>query len=213
MGFLRWYLQKTAFAYWPAHIRKEYLAELVIICLVRIPTYNRSRRSHEDRDASFPTYLKPYLQGVRWEISAREAPLQVGRDSRRMRANAQRFIRDEEQKGVDPSWDAMAGAVGKAHGRKMSAARVKRITNPPMVVSGDAPKADHSEELWNIESLLVPSPGDIVVYEATKQETILQVNPRWFRNAFRLRNLRLLSIAWRALRQIVSFTKTGQNCV
>lgn len=76
---------------------------------------------------------------------------------------------------MDPSWDAVAEAVGKAHGRKMSAARVKWITNPPMVVSGDAPQADHSEELWNVESLLVPSPEDIVVDESNKQETILQV--------------------------------------
>ena len=147
MGFIRWYAQKTSFAYWPAQVREEYVAELVIICLVRIPTYNRKRLGHEDRVASFPTYLKPYLQGVRWEISAREAPLQVGRDTRRMRANAQRYIRDQEQLGVEANWEDVAAAVGKAHGRKMSVARVKRITNPPAVVSGDVSVGDSDESL------------------------------------------------------------------
>lgn len=172
MGFLRWYVQKTAFGYWPPHIREEYLAEIVIICLVRIPLYNRRRLGHEDRVATFPTYLKPYLQGVRWEISAREAPLRVGRDTRRMRANAQRFIRDQEQRGIDPSWDEVAVAVGKAHGRKMSGNRVKRLTNPPTVVSGDLTVGDSEESLWNSEALLVPSPEEIVVDAAEKLEAI-----------------------------------------
>ena len=172
MGFLRWYVQKTAFGYWPPHIREEYLAEIVIICLVRIPLYNRRRLGHEDRVASFPTFLKPYLQGVRWEISAREAPLQVGRDTRRMRANAQRYIRDQEQLGVEANWEDVAAAVGKAHGRKMSVARVKRITNPPAVVSGDVSVGDSDESLWNSEALLVPSPEEIVVDAAVKEEAI-----------------------------------------
>ncbi len=175
MGFIRWYAQKTAFHYWPAHVKEEYVAELVIICLVRIPLYNRKRLGHEDRVASFPTYLKPYLQGVRWEISAREAPLRVGRDTRRMRANAQRFIREQEQLGIDPTWDAVAVAVGKAHGRKMSGNRVKRITNPPAVVSGDVPIGDSDESLWNSEALLVPSPEQIVVDAAAKEEAISDV--------------------------------------
>lgn len=175
MGFLRWYVQKTAFGYWPPHIREEYLAEIVIICLVRIPLYNRRRLGHEDRVATFPTFLKPYLQGVRWEISAREAPLQVGRDTRRMRANAQRYIRDQEQLGVEANWEDVAAAVGKAHGRKMSVARVKRITNPAQVLSGDVQVGDSEKSLWDCESLLDPSPEDIVVEAAVKAEKISDV--------------------------------------
>ena len=69
------------------------------------------------------------MQGVRWGISARAAPLQVGRDTRRMRANAQRYSRDQEQLVIDTSWEDVALAAAKAHGREMSVARAKRITN------------------------------------------------------------------------------------
>jgi len=80
-----------------------------------------------------------------------------------MRANAHRFIRDEEQAGRDASWEDVAEAVGKAHGRKLSAKRIERLTNTPTVVSGDALVGDGEQTLWDIETPLTESPEDILV--------------------------------------------------
>lgn len=163
LPFLRWYVEKTAFPYWPAHVREEYLAELVIVALSRVPTYNRLRLGHGGKVAKFVTFLKPYLQGVRWDISAREAPIRVGRETRRMRADAQRFIREESQAGKEPSWEEIAEAVSRAHGKQVSADRIRRIVNPPSVVSGDETVGDNQDARWDVETVPAESAEDAFI--------------------------------------------------
>jgi len=148
LPFLRYYAARTAFPYWPDPVREEYLQELVIVALGKVPSYNRLRIGESGKFAKFVTFLKPYLQGVRWDISAREAPIRVGRETRRMRADAQRFIWERQRAGGEPTWAEVAEAVSRAHGKKVSAERVERIVNPPSVTSGDAVVTEDGDELW-----------------------------------------------------------------
>lgn len=160
LPFLRYYAAQHAFPYWPEHVRDEYLAELVIVAMQRVPLYNRLRLGEAGRTAKFVTFLKPYLQGVRWDISAREAPLRVGRENRRMRADAQRFMREREQVGEEASWEEVADAVSAAHGKPVSVERIRRIVEQPMVVSGDARLDDDGQSLWDVESPVSTSAED-----------------------------------------------------
>lgn len=150
LPFLRYYAARTAFPYWPDHVREEYVQELVIVALGKVASYNRLRIGESGKFAKFVTYLKPYLQGVRWDISAREAPMRVGRETRRMRADAQRFIWERERAGAEATWEEVAEAVSRAHGKKVSAERVERIVNPPTVTSGDAVVTEDGDELWSV---------------------------------------------------------------
>lgn len=104
--------------------------------------------------------VKPYLQGVRWDISAREALLRVGRENRRMRADAQRFMREREPAGEEVSWEEVADAVSAAHGKPVSVERIRRIVEQPMVVSGDARLDDDGLSLWEVESPVSTSAED-----------------------------------------------------
>jgi hypothetical protein len=164
LPFLRYYAAQTAFPYWSDQIREEYVQELVIVAMGKVPTYNRLRiGGSSGKVAKFVTYLKPYLQGVRWDISAREAPIPVGRETRRMRADAQRFIRDRQAEGDDPTWDEVAEAVSRAHGKTVSPTRIERIVNGIQVVSGDAITGEDGEELWAVEAPAAASFADEVV--------------------------------------------------
>jgi DNA-directed RNA polymerase specialized sigma subunit len=175
LPFLRYYAAQTAFPYWPDHVREEYVAELVIVAMQRVPTYNRLRLGESGKVAKFVTYLKPYLQGVRWDISAREAPLRVGRENRRMRADAQRFIREREQIGGDVSWEEIAEAVSVAHGKPVSVDRIRRIVEQPTVVSGDAHVDEDGHTLWEVETPAGRSPEDVVVEGASLDELTREV--------------------------------------
>jgi hypothetical protein len=164
LPFLRYYAAQTAFPYWSEQVREEYLHELVIVAIGKVPTYNRLRiGGSSGKVAKFVTYLKPYLQGVRWDISAREAPIPVGRETRRMRADAQRFIREREASSLEWTWDDVADAVSRAHGKTVSPTRIERIVNGIQVVSGDAVAGEDGEELWSVEAPAAPSVEDQVV--------------------------------------------------
>ncbi len=171
LPFLRYYAARTSFPYWPDQVREEYLQELVIVALGKVSSYNRLRIGESGKVAKFVTYLKPYLQGVRWDISAREAPIRVGRETRRMRADAQRFIWERQQVGVEPSWAEVADAVSRAHGKKVSAERVERIVNPPSVTSGDAVVTEDGDEMWSVVGITEDS-AEAQVVETVYQEQI-----------------------------------------
>lgn len=171
LPFLRYYAARTSFPYWPDQVREEYLQELVIVALGKVSSYNRLRIGESGKVAKFVTYLKPYLQGVRWDISAREAPIRVGRETRRMRADAQRFIWERQQGGIEPTWEEVADAVSRAHGKKVSAERVERIVNPPSVTSGDAVVTEDGDELWNVVGISEDS-AETQVVEAVYQEQV-----------------------------------------
>lgn len=175
LPFIRYYAARTAFPYWPDHVREEYVQELVIVALGKVSSYNRLRIGESGKVAKFVTYVKPYLQGVRWDISAREAPMRVGRETRRMRADAQRFIAERNQNGLDPTWEEVADAVSRAHGKKVSAERVERIVNPPTVTSGDAIVNDDGDELWSVLTGAESSAEDYVVAAAERSEMTAQV--------------------------------------
>ncbi len=175
LPFLRYYAARTAFPYWPDNVREEYLQELVIVALGKVQSYNRLRIGESGKVAKFVTYLKPYLQGVRWDISAREAPMRVGRETRRMRADAQRFIWERQQTGVEPTWDEVADAVSRAHGKKVSAERVERIVNPPAVTSGDAVVTEDGDELWSIVGITEDSAEAQVVDAVFQEQTAKRV--------------------------------------
>lgn len=177
IGFVRSYAQRTCFPYWSEAVVEEYVQELVLEALRRIDGYRRHHRGHEGRLATFPTYLKPYLQPVRWAIAGREAPLPVGRETRRMRADAQRFIREYQQHhaGEDPPWEDVAAAVSRAHGKKVSAARIQRIAKPPSVVSGDDTGPDGVGARWEREAPDVTSFEDAIVDADERAEMVAAV--------------------------------------
>ena len=171
LPFLRYYAARTAFPYWPDHVREEYVQELVIVAIGKVGSYNRLRLGETGRVAKFVTFLKPYLQGVRWDISAREAPIRVGRETRRMRADAQRFIHEREMVGEVATWDEVAAAVSRAHGKKVSAERIERIVNPPAVVSGDNVVNEDGDELWSIIEDREQSAEDVTVDAIDREQT------------------------------------------
>ncbi len=136
-GFLRLYVRETAFPYWDADLRAEYFQEVVLVALARIPEYNRRRAGYGEQVAAFPTYLRPYLLEVRWKLAAREEG--VGKETIRMRADGQRYIRSRAQQGLPvPTWTEVADVIGAAHGKRLTAKRAAALCCPARLVRPDA---------------------------------------------------------------------------
>jgi hypothetical protein len=143
LGFLRLYAREHAFPYWSNELREEFLAELVIEAMRRVPTYDRLRVSAATgRTASFLTYLRPYLQETRWKMAGREASVPCGKETIRMRAAGQRFIREQLQQGLaHPSWEEVAEAIGRAHAKRLTPARAEALCRPQTVTRPDQASA------------------------------------------------------------------------
>jgi hypothetical protein len=163
LGFLRDYAQRTI---WPAMDLDEYVAELVCVAMVRVGHYDRTHTGHGGRVAVFPTYLRPYLQEVRWRITAAAADLPTGKETRRMIAAAQQCIGERAALGeADPTPEEIDDYVSSRLGKRIGIGRIERALAMPVVERGDARVTTDTEgaELWDRLADATPSPETQVI--------------------------------------------------
>ena len=174
----------TAFPQWDQSLRAEYMQELIIEALRRIPAYDRRRMNADGQTASFLTYVKPYLLEVRWRLAGRESPIPVGKETIRMRAFGQRFISDQVKTGgAVPSWHEVAEAIGKAHGKSVSPERAEALCQPVAVIRPDKETNDSSGPQWSELRVTAPSPEDELLDMWEQAETDAAVRDALSRHA------------------------------
>lgn len=170
-GWIRWYARKHAFPFWTEEVVDEYVHELVLVALTKIPAYDPDHKA----GANFGTFLRPYLQGVRWTVAGSHSDIPVGRETRRMRADAHQIQNDFEAAGLEPpSLEQIAAFVSRKHGKKVTPARIARILDMPAVVRGDAPAGEDLTVWQTIPDTAVDVADEMVAVEE-RQEAIVAV--------------------------------------
>lgn len=171
LGFLRRYAADTCFPYWSADVRAEYLQELVVAALEKVATYDRAHAGHGGRVAAFVTYLKPSLAPVRWKVSAAQVLIRSGVETRRLKADLERFVAERQLMGLEyPTLDQMAEHLSRLHGKKAKPIRsgqVRRLLDQPAYVWADAPAGGDDEDAagdqWGTFGSSAGSPEDEVL--------------------------------------------------
>lgn len=148
MGFIVKYANDTAFPYWPKHVIDEYIQELVIAVMEKIPSYDRCRVTDEGHNTSFIGYVKPSLKPVRWRVAADQDLIRHGVETRRMKADLERWLEQEHATtGQTPSHEEMAEYLTRLHGKSAKPVRegqVRRLLDQPQFVWADG-GADNDE--------------------------------------------------------------------
>lgn len=154
MGFIVKYANDTAFPYWSPSVIDEYIQELVIAVMEKIPTYDRCRLTDEGYNTSFIGYVKPALKPVRWRVAADQDLIRHGVETRRMKADLERWLETEQAtNGVVPSHEEMAEYLTRAHGKTAKPVRegqVRRLLDQPQFVwaDGDTDDIDATGSTW-----------------------------------------------------------------
>lgn len=133
MGFLIEYANRHRQYYWDSTQRAEYVQELVMVALERVPGYDRSR------GAAFISYVRPFLQPVKWKMLGACSTIQVGYETARLTIEVNRMVAEGEN---DP--DRLAAHLSRLHGKKIGVGRVRKLLARPRVLSGDKEEADNS---------------------------------------------------------------------
>ena len=158
-NFAFWYATRTAPDYWHADQVDEYAAELIIVMLNRVDTYDRSR------GASFPTYCKPYFLPVRPKLSGRARAIPRGYETERIASMISYLI----DTGHSPDPEDLARTLSERHGKKIQAGRVARIMAHPTVHS-----LDFTMDSGDSAGSIVPAGEDIeaAVVDADERDGI-----------------------------------------
>ena len=171
MGFLRQYASKTAFPFWDAEVREDYLQELCLVALAKVPLYDRTRRGHEDRTATFPTFIRKHLLDVRWRVAGREEAFSTGKETRRMMADIHHLQWKHTAAGLEPpTVEELAEHLSLRHGKTVTPGRIQRLISRPFVESVDAADAVTGHDLHSSMRDLSPGPEDLVVEAAEAAE-------------------------------------------
>lgn len=146
MGFLYQYVAQHAFPSWDQETRTEYLHELVAVMLRKVPDYDRHHQGHDGRVATFPTYVKPYLQDVRWMLRGKQESFQVGKEQMRMIVDLRMLQAAHESAGIDPpTLEELADHLSMRHGKRVTESRVARMLARPDLGTIDAPGVNGRE--------------------------------------------------------------------
>ena len=153
-GFLVDYARRTAQRSWNAETREDYLHELVLVALARVPEYRH------DRNAKFVTFLSPYLRPVRWKLVGNTSHVRVGYETARLTAEVDRLLGD----GVTDI-EAIAAHLSDLHGKRIGVERVRRIVSRPRAMYGDETisnpyNGERMDEKWDLVSDNCPSVED-----------------------------------------------------
>lgn len=171
MGFLRQYAAKTAFPFWDEQVREDYLQELCLVALAKVPLYDRTRRGHEQKTATFPTFIRKHLLDVRWRVAGREEAFSTGKETRRMIADVHFLQWKHLSAGLEPpTLEELAEHLSLRHGKTVSPGRIQRLISRPYVESVDATDAVTGDDLHSLMRDLGPGPEALVVEAAEAAE-------------------------------------------
>jgi hypothetical protein len=170
MPFFIGYVNETAFRQWPYHVRRDYLADVLVVVAEKIPTYDRRARFSGGRTASFVTYVKPYLQLIRYRIEGGRTPMRLGHETMRFAMEARYFVAARLGAGFPhPSAEEVADALTLRFGKRISPDRVARLLSIPQAVDlfGYDPAAGETFVLDEVEDRVtetevVTDPAEIV---------------------------------------------------
>lgn len=165
LGFIRDYASRTV---WATMDFEEYVNELVVVALTVAPRYDRHRVGESGRTAKFVTFLRPYLQEVRWKMVAAAADLPRGKETHRMLAAAQQFIAERAALGgPPPTPEEVDDFVSARLGKRIGVGRITRALALPKVERGDRspedPAAEDAVDLWGVLPTPGPTPEEEVV--------------------------------------------------
>lgn len=152
-GFILTYANKYAFKTWSKSTFDDYVQDLFLVMIERIPGYDPTNA------ATFPTYLRPYLQPVFWKVRG-EGPITVGRETSRIRAAAEQSNAWKENPGnvTQELVDAVSTKEGKAFTRSRVEGAIRLSVKPidkfsqntylPAIPDIADEIADRSESEW-----------------------------------------------------------------
>ena len=167
LGFAIDYARRTAFGSWDEDTIQEYVAELVLIMLARVPFYDTSSR------ARFVTYCKPFFQPVRWKIGGNTRPIRQGYETERLSALIRRLQTEAMGEGQALSVEELASILSERHGKSIGVERVRRIVESPQVTSGDSSLRHNGHEMpvsvWDLLSA-DDDPADQVAEDAESDD-------------------------------------------
>lgn len=162
MGFIRDYAVRTV---WRSMDLDEYVAELVVVVMGLVPRFDPD---HDGRQAKFVTFFRPYLQEVRWKMTAAAGDIPHGKETRRMVAAVEQLQREAAVAGrPEPTLEELDDYVSKRLGKRIGVGRIQRALAMPIVIRGDALAPNHEgwpnhnlHDLWNTLADPGPSPED-----------------------------------------------------
>lgn len=168
LGFIRSYANQTV---WSSLDIDEYIHELVCVALKFVPRYDR----RHPRQAKFVTFLRPYLQEVRWVMAGRAGDIPTGKETRRMVAAAEQVIAEYMTKGDGPpTLEEIDEFVSKRLGKRIGVARVERALGMPRVERADAlvrgGDGEPGVDLWGLLLDNAPTPEDVALSSIHRAE-------------------------------------------
>ena len=140
-GFIYKYAVDNAFPQWTREQIREYYHELVIIALEKLPGYDRHRVSDNGLTSSFVNYIKPHLKAARWKTATEQDLIKHGVETRRLKADLEKWLEQEQACGHHPSVEEMAAYLTNLHGKHSKPIRegqVRRLLDQPRVLWADA---------------------------------------------------------------------------
>lgn len=140
-GFIYKYAVDTAFPQWTKDQVKEYYHELIVIAMEKLPSYDRDRVSTNGLTSSFINYLKPHLKAARWKTATEQDLIKHGVETRRLKADLERYLEQQQQMDHSPSVEEMAEYLTTLHGKHAKPIRegqVRRLLDQPKVMWADA---------------------------------------------------------------------------
>jgi hypothetical protein len=150
--------------------------------MTMVPRYDRGYVGHGGRSPAFVTFVKPYLQEVRWKMVAAAGDLPTGKETRRMIAAAEQCIAEAAAAGEpEPTPDEIDAYVSKRLGKRIGTGRIMRALAMPIVIRGDASGRGSKEgtgnagPAWDQIADPTPSPEEQVIAASAEQETATAV--------------------------------------
>ena len=116
------------------------------------------RDSHRVADngltSSFINYVKPHLKAARWKTATEQDLIKHGVETRRLKADLEKWLEQEQAAGHYPSVEDMAQYLTALHGKHNKPIRegqVRRLLDQPRVLWADASVAeDEGASHWDL---------------------------------------------------------------
>lgn len=131
IGFFKTYAHENGFASWSDDVKEEYLQELYVVALERVPHYRPEL-------GKFISYVRPFLLSVRTKVAAKQLPFATGHESSRLWWTISRQLADAKSHGRPaPTSVEMAEVCSRTHGKVITKERIENLLRTPRVISGD----------------------------------------------------------------------------
>lgn len=178
LGFIRMYAKQTAFPQWGPDEHDDYLQELVLAALAKVPHYDLRVTGRNGKRAQFVTYLRHSLQAVRWKVEVDRQLIKQSVETRRLKAALEQWFDEESAlRDVPPSDEEIADYLTNLMGKQkhpIGPAQVRRLRAQPVITRPDEDMPSSQDRVgtgWDSINVGDPSPEDLVV--AADEEKLL----------------------------------------